>query len=377
MVISEKVKAYLTGAAMLVALILLIHFLGEIILPFIFALFIAHLIDPIIVKIQTKIPNRNVAITSFLTVAFALIVCIFFFFGSYFIRDTKRLVGAVDVFVEQHEDQINEVRESVSNFVDGIYESEVVQNEINSLDTMSNETKEKDITSALEQTYSLLTGSEKEVQVEKEEKGWNGFIMLIYTLIYLVTILYSFEYFQARYDKYIKGRKPMNSRLHSVWLNFTAVFLVYFRQRSKIVLISMAIFILAFTIMDLPGAIIIGMLTGLLTYAAHFHYLSLPVVAIGCWVLSVETDLHFLLFFGILVGVYALVSVLEETVFFNRIMKSVRGMNAAIIILAFSVWIYVLGGFVGTILALPLTQFILIYVERMLQYQKEQLDSSE
>ena len=80
-----------------------------------------------------------------------------------------------------------------------------------------------------------------------------------------------------------------------------------------------------------------------------------------------------MLFFGIVLGVYALVSALEETVFFNRIMKSVSGMNPAITILAFSFWVYVLGGFVGTILALPLTQLVLIYLDRILEHQKEQL----
>lgn len=374
MVISEKVKAYLTGGALLVTLILLIHFVGEIVLPFIFAIFLAYLINPIIVKMQTKIPNRNLAITTFLAGAVTLIVCILFFFGSYFIKDTKRLIGAVDTFVEQHEDQIREVRSSISNFVDGVYESDLVQNEIKSLDTMSTEGREQDLTAALGKAYSLLSGPETtKVEEDDKEADWNGFVMFVFTLVYLVMILYTYEYFQLKYERYMKGRKPINSRLHSVWLNFTAVFLVYFRQRTKVVLISMAIFILAFTIMDLPGAIVIGILTGLLTYASEFHYLSLPVVAIGCWVLSVETNLHFMLFFGIVLGVYALVSALEETVFFNRIMKSVSGMNPAITILAFSFWVYVLGGFVGTILALPLTQLVLIYLDRILEHQKEQL----
>lgn len=374
MVISEKVKAYLTGGALLVTLILLIHFVGEIVLPFIFAVFLAYLINPIIVKMQTKIPNRNVAITTFLAGAVTIIVCILFFFGSYFIKDTKRLIGAVDTFVEQHEDQIREARNSISNFVDGVYESDLVQNEIKSLDTMSTEGREQDLTAALEKAYSLLSGPENtKGEEDNKEADWNGFVMFVFTLVYTVMILYTYEYFQMKYERYMKGRKPINSRLHSVWLNFTAVFLVYFRQRTKVVLISMAIFILAFTIMDLPGAIVIGILTGLLTYASEFHYLSLPVVAIGCWVLSVETNLHFMLFFGIVLGVYALVSALEETVFFNRIMKSVSGMNPAITILAFSFWVYVLGGFVGTILALPLTQLVLIYLDRILEHQKEQL----
>ncbi len=373
MVISEKYKAYITGSVLLVALIVLIHFVGEIVLPFIFAIFIAYFLNPVILKIQKKIPNRNVAISMLLISASALVICTFLFFGGYLIKDTKRFVSAVDVFVEQHEGQIDEVRNSVGGFIDGVYESDAVQSQIHSVDTLTtDDIKEKDLTGALESVYSFLTDPDDQPE-KSEKKNWNGFIMLIYTLIYLVTILYTFDYFESKYIKYVKGRSSVGSQFHGIWLDFKEVFLNYFRQRAKIVLISMAIFILAFSIMDLPGAIIIGILTGILSYAAHFHYFSLPVVAIGCWVLSIETNLHFLLFFGILLAVYILVSVLDEMVFFPKIMKSVNGMNPAVMILAFVLWIYLLGGFIGTILALPLTRLILIYLDRVLIYQQEKL----
>lgn len=376
MVISEKIKAYITGALMLIALVLLIHFVGEIVLPFVFAIFIAYLLNPVILKIQKKIPNRNLAITTFLVSATILVVCILIFFGAYLIKDTKRLVSAVDVFVEQNEEQINDIRKSVGSFVDGVYKSEAVQGQIQSIDTLSAETKEKDLTGALESVYSFLNDPAAEPK-EPEKRNWNGLLMLIYTLVYLVTILYTFDYFESKYAKYSKGRKPIDSRFQDIWLDFKVVFLNYFRQRAKVVLLSMAIFVITFSIMDLPGAIIIGILTGLLTYAANFHYLSLPIVAIGCWILSVETNMHFLLFFGIILAVYILVSILDETVFFNRIMKSVSGMNPAVMILAFVLWIYLLGGFVGTVLALPLTQLILIYLDRTLTPQQEKSNPTE
>lgn len=375
MIISEKIKAYIIGALLLIAVVLLIHFVGEIVLPFVFAVFIAFLVNPIILKIQTKIPNRNLAITSLLVSSGIVVVCVLLFFGSYLIKDTKRLVGAVDVFVEQHDEQITEIRKSVGSFVDGVYESEAVQSQIESIDTLSTKTKERDLTAALKSVYSFL--SEPNTQVKEPEKErWNGFMMFIFTIIYLVSILYTYDYFEAKYAKYMMNRKPIDSRFYGIWLDFKVVFLNYFRQRAKVVFISMAIFITAFSIMDLPGAIIIGIFAGLLTYASHFHYLSLPVVAIGCWVLSVETNLSFFLFFGIALAVYILVSVLDETVFFKRIMKSVNGMNPAVMILAFALWIYLLGGFVGTILALPLTRLVLIYLDRILIHQQEKLNPS-
>jgi len=47
-------------------------------------------------------------------------------------------------------------------------------------------------------------------------------------------------------------------------------------------------------------------------------------------------------------------------------MKIVSGMNPAIMLLSFTLWIYVFGGFVGTIVALPLTQLVMIILDRLL-----------
>ena len=195
--------------------------------------------------------------------------------------------------------------------------------------------------------------------------------MLIYTALYSVVILYTYDYFEEKQNKYFEKNKRNNDKLDGVWQDFKTVFLKYFRQRTKVVMISICIFILAFSLMDLPGAIIIGIIAGILTYAAHFHYFSLPLVGIGCWMLSIENNTNFFLFFGIVLAVYVLISLLEETVFFNKIMQSVSGMNPAITILSFVLWIYLFGGFTGTIIALPLTQLILIYIDRIMLFSKE------
>ncbi|MFK7784099.1 MAG: AI-2E family transporter [Crocinitomicaceae bacterium] len=373
MVISEKHKGYIVGVLLLIGFLLLIHFVGEIILPFIFALFLAYVLNPVVLRIQKKIPNRNLAITCLVGAFTLFIVGGLIFFGSYLVKDTKRLVTAVDTFIEHHEEDIKGAQEKIGSFIDGVYESDVVQQQIVSMDSVSVEEKEKDLTETLTSVYSFLSDGESQPD-EEERAPWNGFLMFVYTIIYLVMILYTYNYFEARYRKYFKGKQPMNPFFQGVWLDFKGVFLSYFRQRTLVVLISMGIFVLAFSIMDLPGAIILGILTGLLTYASHFHYLSLPMVAIGCWVLSVETDWNFFVFFGILLGVYILISILEEFVFYEKIMKSAKGMNPAVMVLAFVLWVYLLGGFIGTVLAIPLTQLILIYLGKIITYQQEKLD---
>tara|TARA_B110000879_G_C11107243_1_gene485805 strand:- start:145 stop:1281 length:1137 start_codon:yes stop_codon:yes gene_type:complete len=374
--LSEKNKSYLLGVFSLVAIMFLLHFLGEIILPFIFAIFIAYLLNSLILKIQTKIKNRNLAITSFLFSSTLLVIGVIFFLGTHLVNDTKRFVTAVEIFGEENKQQINDTKNSVLNFVDDVYKSETVQNQIKGTDTLTDNYNEESLTTTLESIYSFFEDS-KTVTQAPVKKSWNWFLMLIYTLLYTVLILFTYGYFEEKYNKYSEGNKLANSMLNEIYRDFKIVFINYFKQRAKVALICTSVFIITFSIIGLPGAIIIGVIAGILTYADHFHYLSLPPVAIGCWLLSVENDTSFFLYFGIVLTIYILISVLEETLFFDKIMKSVRGMNPAIISLSFVLWVYVFGGFIGTIIALPLTQLIMIYTDHLILYSKKKIKNLE
>ena len=372
MILQEKNKAYLIVGISLSVILILMLLIGEILLPFILAIFIAYLLNPLILKVQNKLKNRNLAITSFLFVFSLVLFAILFLFGGHIVKDSKRLVSAVQMFTDENQNRIEEIKNNVLDFVDKASKSEAVKSQIESLENISLEDKEEDLVSAIGSVYSFFTSSTSEKEVIKS-KPWSPFYILLYTIFYTVLILYTYDYFQDKYARYFDNRIPSNSRLEGIWDDFKISFLDYFRQRAKVVMINIIIFIVAFSIFDLPGAIIIGIIAGILSYASHFHYLSLPMVAVGSWVLSIEHNPSFYLYFGILLLVFVLVSVLEETLYFDKIMKSVNGMNPAIMLLAFALWISVFGGIAGTIIALPLTQLILIYLDRMMLFSKEKI----
>jgi predicted PurR-regulated permease PerM len=371
MTFTEKNKAYIVGVLILVAVVALLLLVGEIVLPFVFALFLAYLLNPVILKVQKRIKNRSLAITSLLLATSLLFLGIVVFFGGHIVKDTKRLVYSVETFTQQNEQNIKEIKGSLETFVDDVYNHEIVKEQLQNSDTLTSDEKKEGLMSALESVYSFFDSPFEIKEEQPASKSWSTFSMLTYTLLYTIFILYSFGYFERKYLKYFGEAKPTNKILDATWRDFNLVFISYFKQRAKVVLLNIVIFIIAFSFMDLPGAIIIGIISGLLTYASHFQYLSLPLVAIGCWVLSIENDHSFFLYFGISASIYILVSVLEETVYFDKVMKSVNGMNPAVMLLAFTLWISIFGGFIGTIIALPLTQLIMVYVDRLLMYSKE------
>jgi predicted PurR-regulated permease PerM len=376
MTLSEKNKNFIIDLLPFVLILVLLFFIGEILLPFILALFIAYLLNPIILKIQKKIKNRTVATTSFLFLLTLFFVSATFFFGGHIINDSKRLVNAVEVFTQKNEHKIEEVKNSALFYLGKINENEYVKGQLEELNSGANEVNQEDVMSSIKSVYSFF--QQKEPSGEEEiTNSWSSIYMLFYTLLYVFFILYTYDYFEGKYQTYFANRKTVNSRLKAVFADFNIVFVNYFKQRGKLVLINLLICTVAFSILDLPGAIIIGILTGVLSYASQFHYLSLPLASISCWVLSVEQGHNFFIYFGIVLFIYVLISILEETIYEDKIMKSVNGMNPAVIVLSFALWVPIFGGFNGTILALPLTQLILIYLDRVLLYSDKAKLSEE
>ncbi|MFT6183939.1 MAG: putative PurR-regulated permease PerM [Flavobacteriales bacterium] len=93
------------------------------------------------------------------------------------------------------------------------------------------------------------------------------------------------------------------------------------------------------------------------------QYLALIPLLLGCLVLSIENPHSFLFYFGIVLGVFVLASIVEELLLTPLIMEKHIGMNPVIMVLALAVWGYVLGT-PGLLIGIPLTSLFIIYVKR-------------
>jgi predicted PurR-regulated permease PerM len=217
-----------------------------------------------------------------------------------------------------------------------------------------------------------LIGSEDGEKQSK--KGINWFVLVLYAMGYFIYIIYGYTYFERKFEKYFGGERAENNVISDFLHDFQSAFLVYFKQRSKIVLIASAFFITAFLIIGIPGAIIAGLIAGLLCYIPHFHYLALLPLALSCWAVSIEKDGSFMLYFGLVILTFIILSIVEELILFPKIMKGVSAMNPSIMLISLAVWSHVFGT-VGLLIALPLTTVLLIYLDRILLKRKELVDA--
>ena len=361
----QKYKGHIALASLLLGIVAAFYVAGEVLLPFVLGLGLAWLAVPSIKRIQRFIPNRNLAVTVLLLVAFLGTTGVLALFGNQLAHDFKRLNNAFVLLLERESETIDQTTSTVKSYLEELYTEADLQEQF-SLDAASDSTglSLETVQESLAKVGSFL-GSDDGEEAEESDSGYSWLGVVGCTLLYFLYIVYTWTWFEERIDRYIRQDRPGNAFMRGIVQEFNAIFSTYFRQRTKVVLWCMAIFLATFLIMGMPGAVLLAVLAGVLCYIANFHYVTLIPLALTCWALSIETGNSFWLYFGIVAAVFIVVSVLEELVFFPYIMKGVANMNPAVMLLAFAFWPFLLGT-VGVFLALPLTAAVQVLGKRAL-----------
>ena len=119
-------------------------------------------------------------------------------------------------------------------------------------------------------------------------------------------------------------------------------------------------FCIGFTIMDFPMAIGLGILIGIMDLVPYLHTFALIPTAFLAMLKAADTGQNFWLVFGLAVGLFIVVQIITDMVVTPKIMGKAMGLNPAILLLSLSVWGALLG-FIGLIIALPLTTLLIAY----------------
>lgn len=364
----KKYKNEIIIAILLVGSSISFYYLYGILFPFVLGLLLAFGANPIITKVQKLLKNRDVATTLFLTVSTGCIILFFVFFTQYINRDFKRLNNSVIVLAADNQDKLDRTAQKVKGYLGDLYDFAALESTLNiqsdSLitDLQTTDFSELDTESIQEgfsQILSLFPSSEEGTPSDKSSFGF--MFMLLSTLVYFVLILYQLDYFMSIRKRYFSPK--VKSGLNIILDDFNQSFMKYIKLRTRIVLVLAVLYIVAFLILDMPGMILITLLIVLLSYVPYLQYLALIPLAVGCLVLSVENEQSFLLLFGTVVGVFVLASLIEELLLTPWVMEKNIGMNPVIMVLALSVWSYLLG-MPGTLIGIPMTSLLIIYVKR-------------
>lgn len=342
----DQVIRTLCALSICVLIFILLRRLSSVLLPFFVAWLVAYLLYPIVCFFQYKchLRFRIVAIIITLFIVLGILTATSLLLFPPIINELSRLVTILtDYLSTQAIDTHLSIR---------------IQQWLQNVDLKQLETKLtiQDITSFIQQRvpqlFSVITGSVKAVL---------SLVASLISIIYLFFILMDYEKMCEGFRKLIPPRqRPF---MEGLFKDVSNGMNRYFRGQSLIAFLVGIMFSIGFLIIDFPLAIPLGIFIGILNLVPYLQVVGFVPAILLAILKSYETGESFWGIFFAGVIVFCVVQAIQDWILTPRIMGHEMGMNGALILLALSVWGSLLG-FIGMIIALPLTTLIISYYKR-------------
>ena len=338
----------------------LIKRLSGVLIPFLVAWLIAYLLYPIVTFIQYKCRVKSRVLSIIITVL--LIVGIIVGGGYLIIPPIVEEMGHLKDIIVEYATTDSTVT-SVSAEVEHYIKHNIDLNEISKALTV------QDVSQFVEekvpQFFSIVSSSVSAIV---------GFIASLIAIIYLFFILVDYEVMAEGLFKMVpKGKRNI---VHEILLDLQKGMNSYFRGQTIIAMCVGVLFCIGFLIIGLPLAIPLGLFIGFLNLVPYLQVIGFIPTIMLALLKAYDTGQNF---WGIMLGViivFCVVQAIQDWVLTPRIMGKVTGLNAAVILLSLSIWGSLLG-FIGLIVALPLTTLLVSYYKRYVLEEKDEKEEKD
>ncbi|MBS2211187.1 AI-2E family transporter [Carboxylicivirga mesophila] len=349
----DRVVRMLLSALALGAALYVINLLKNVLGPFIIALFIAYLLDPLVNFVQNKMRVRHRGASVLLTVLSAgvMVVVILLYLVPAFIDEMNKMVYLIKVYlqaVDMREVLPFEMEKSIRELI----------KEMELVDYLSFENLTEFFKKVLPGFWNLFSGSMRVIA---------GIVGLLVVILYTIFILMDFQ----KIGQFGLGLIPARYRevTSEIFDDLGHSMHLYFRSQGLIALIVGILLAIGFKIIGLPMAIIIGLFIGALNIVPYLQLVGLIPALLLALLKAMESQQSFWHVAFLVLLVLGIVQLIQETVLVPRIMGKTYGMNPAIVLLALSIWGSLMG-LMGLLLALPLTSVIVSYYKRFVLHEE-------
>ena len=182
-----------------------------------------------------------------------------------------------------------------------------------------------------------------------------------FALLYLVLLLTDYDHYSTVWLKYVprSQRAFLEQLSNDVAHNMRG----YFRGQVLVAISNGVMFSIGFWLIGLPMPVGMGIFVGILSFIPYIQVLGILPAALLALLQMADTGSSFWGMMALVIVVYIVVQVLQDTIFTPRIMGRIMGLSPAVVLLSLSVWGYI-AGIIGLMVALPLTTLILAYYQR-------------
>ena len=340
------------GIGLLVlGILLLLNYLSHVLLPFFIAWFFAYLLYPMVKFVERHLHlPRALGILVTLIVVIALLSGIIYLIIPPMIEQFEKLghlatdyihksahissiPGALSEWITENQEEIEQFFKS-KDFTDGL------------------KSVMPGLFSFLGQTYSVIV----------------SVIASFITLLYMFFILLDYEYLTSNWIRiFPKKARPFWQEVMS---DVERELNNYVRGQGLVALIMGVLFCIGFTIIDFPMAIGLGIMIGIMDLVPYLHTFALIPTVLLALLKSADTGQNFWIILLMALLVFIIVQLICDMVVTPKVMGKAMGLNPAILLLSLSVWGALLG-FIGLIIALPLTTLLIAYYQRYVTKESE------
>lgn len=394
----DRVVRLTLSAAVLVGVFLLAQFLSDVLIPFAAAVVLAYLLNPLVTWLERKTKRRGLAVAGTLLLL-----------GVVGIASVAMIVPLMAGQIQRVRDDVLRLRDEMdhaSNVAAAVAPSPTTTtaeaphnpstlgwSELQEgwdayrrdAGTVPRAQRLADFRKKLSGTYvsELIDESVRYSRSEEFREfllslakkvavgGWTvvsfavnvilGVTGLVIVLVYLVFLLLDFPEYARAWPTFL----PPQYRDTTVdfLTQFDVAMRRYFRGQAVVALLTGAMLTIGFTVIGLPLAVPFGVFVGALSMVPY-----LPAVAIVPGIMlaalrAIEGDSGFLSSVLLLLAVFAVVQVIQDTLITPKVMGQATGLRPIAILLGVFIWGKLLG-FLGLILSIPLTCLAIAYYRR-------------
>lgn len=342
--------------AVLVALYLLVRRLSGVLLPFLISFVVAYMLAPIVNFFQHKCRLKNRVLS--------IVVTLLLVIGL--------LTGAVAAVVPAISRQATSLSQSIKTYVSQWDGNEYFSPRVN--ERIEEIIQSIDIKTLIH-SEEVQQGIKKVIPILGDwiSSGVNalmGLAVAFICILYIIFLLIDYEKISTNWHKYIPNRfrDSIVMLISDLDRNMNA----YFRGQALVAGIVGILFAIGFQIIGLPMGIGIGLFIGVLNLVPYLQALGIPPCIILGLIQSAETGRPVWVVMLCVAAVFIIVQTIQDMVLVPTIMGNVTGMGPAWILLSLSVWGSLLG-FVGMIIALPVTTLLVSYYKRFVLHMTDDM----
>ena len=341
--LARTVRIFFTIAVVL-AVLWLVGYLKGVLLPFVVACLICYILEPVVKWNMRWTHCRK----RFLPVILTLLEATVLIGGL--------IMVTVPYLVSEYQDMALTIRKFAATQISIPYLSEswhrIIRENIDfdELSRLLSRDEWKQLArTAISSSWSFLTSSVAFIA---------GVVSWLIVVLYVIFIMLDYERLMLSFKQLVPYSH--RQRTFRIARDIKNTMQRYFRGQFLIAMLVGLMFAAGFLLIDLPMGVALGLFIGVLNLVPYLQLISLPITAVLCMIWTMTTGGSFWLIFWEAMAVYVVVQCIQDLLLTPKIMGKAMGLNPAVILLSLSIWGSLLG-FMGFIIALPLTTLILSY----------------